>query len=458
VSADLTAYVRSNGERFEQELVEFLSIPSVSTETGFEGDLARCAEWLADALREAGLDNVEIIPTEGNPFVVGEKIVDPDAPTLLVYGHYDVQSVDPVELWDSPPFEPDVRDGRMYARGTNDDKGQVHMHIKALETRLLGGFGMPVNVKLCIEGEEEVGSTNLESFLRERAERLACDAVIVSDTGMLGIDIPSIGTGLRGIAYLEVFVDGPATDLHSGSYGGAVVNPAIALARMISGLTDDESRVTIPGFYDRVRPMTDSEREKVRALPYTDEEFLEETGAPSLGGEEGYTTLERLWYRPALDVNGMISGFTGDGSKTVLPAKASAKISMRLVADQDPDEIAELFTKYIKSLAPAGVTVKVVPSHGGWPWAGNPDSPLFEAAATALEDSFGRRPVYIGEGGSIPIIPLFEEIFKGPVLLLGFAPPGGNAHAPNEWIDMATYYKGIETIARLYDEVAKRGI
>jgi acetylornithine deacetylase/succinyl-diaminopimelate desuccinylase-like protein len=236
------------------------------------------------------------------------------------------------------------------------------------------------------------------------------------------------------------------------------VNPAIALARMITGLKDDEGRVTIPGFYDRVRPMTDSEREKVRALPYTDEEFLEETGAPSLGGEEGYNTLERLWYRPALDVNGMISGFTGDGSKTVLPAKASAKISMRLVADQDPDEIAELFTKYIKSLAPEGVTVKVVPSHGGWPWAGNPDSPLFEAAAKALEDSFGRRPVYIGEGGSIPIIPLFEEIFKGPVLLLGFAPPGGNAHAPNEWMDMATYHKGIETIARLYDEVARCGI
>ncbi len=390
--------------------------------------------------------------------MVADKIVDPDAPTLLVYGHYDVQPVDPEELWDSPPFEPAYRDGRLYARGTNDDKGQVLMHIKALETRLHGGFGLPVNVKLCIEGEEEIGSVNLESFLRSAADRLACDAVIVSDTGMLGIDIPSIGTGLRGIAYLEVFVEGPAGDLHSGSYGGAVVNPAFALAQIISKLKDDDGRVTVPGFYDNVRPISEKVREEVRALPYTDEEFLEETGAPALGGEVGYHTLERLWYRPALDVNGMISGFTGDGAKTVLPAKANAKISMRLVADQDPDEIAELFTKYVESLAPDGVTVRVVPSHGGWPWAGDPDSPLFEAAAQALEAAFGRRPVYIGEGGSIPIIPLFEEVLKGPVLLLGFAPPGGNAHAPNEWMDIATYHKGIETIARLYDEVAERGI
>ena len=458
MSADLSSYVSSNGERFEQELVEFLAIPSVSTESGFEEEVTRCAEWLADEIRAAGMDNVEIIPTDGNPFVVGEKIVDADAPTLLVYGHYDVQSVDPIELWESPPFEPDIRNGRIYARGTNDDKGQVHMHIKALETRLRGGFGLPVNVKLCIEGEEEVGSSHLEGFLRQQAARLECDAVIISDTGMLGIDIPSIGTGLRGIAYLEVFVDGPATDLHSGSYGGAVVNPAIALAGIISKLKDEQGRVTIPGFYDRVRPMSDTEREEVQELPYTDEEFLEETGAPALGGEEGYNTLERLWYRPALDVNGMISGFTGDGAKTVLPAKASAKISMRLVADQDPDEIEQMFTRYIESLAPEGVTVRVVPSHGGQPWAADPDSPLFEAAAAALEESFGRRPVYIREGGSIPIVPLFEEILEGPVLLLGFAPPGGNAHAPNEWMDMATYHKGIETIARMYDEVAMRGV
>ena len=458
MNSDLTAYVRSNRERYEQEFVDFLRIPSVSTEKRYAEDVNRCAEWLADIVREAGMDNVEIIPTEGNPFVVADKIVDPDAPTVLVYGHYDVQPVDPEELWDAPPFEPTYRDGRIYARGTNDDKGQVLMHVQALEARIKGGFGMPVNVKLCFEGEEEIGSVNLEAFLRSAADRLACDAVIVSDTGMLGIDIPSIGTGLRGIAYLEVFVDGPAGDLHSGSYGGAVVNPAFALAQIIAQLKDEEGRVTIPGFYDRVRPMSETIRAETRALPFTDAEFIEETGAPALGGEVGFTTLERLWYRPALDVNGMISGFTGDGAKTVLPAKASAKISMRLVADQDPDEIAELFTNHVMAIAPEGVTVRVEPTHGGWPWAGDPDSPLFEAAAQALEDSFGRRPVYIGEGGSIPIIPLFEEILKGPVLLLGFAPPGGNAHAPNEWMDVETYHKGIETIARLYDEVAARGI
>jgi len=458
VSEELAAYVRANRERFEEELVDFLRIPSVSTEKRYAPDVARCAEWLAENIREAGMDGVEIVPTDGNPFVVAEKIVDPEAPTVLVYGHYDVQPVDPEELWTTPPFEPAFRDGRVYARGTNDDKGQVLMHIKALETRLKGGLGLPINVKLVIEGEEEIGSVNLEDFLRAQAERLACDAVIVSDTGMLGIDIPSIGTGLRGIAYLEVFVDGPSGDLHSGSYGGAVVNPAIALAQMVAQLKDEQGRVTIPGFYDRVRPISDTLREATRELPFTDEEFLEETGVPALGGEEGYTTLERLWYRPCLDVNGMISGFTGDGAKTVLPAKASAKISMRLVADQDPDEIAELFTNHVMAIAPEGVNVRVEPSHGGWPWAGDPDSPLFEAAAKALEDAVGRPPVYIGEGGSIPIIPLFEEVLKGPVLLLGFAPPGGNAHAPNEWMDVETYHKGIETIARLYDEVAERGI
>ncbi len=458
MTTDMASFVRSSGPRFEQELVDFLRIPSVSTESQYVADVARCAEWLAERIRDAGMDGVEVIPTAGNPFVVAEKIVDPDAPTILVYGHYDVQPVDPVELWDSPPFEPEVRDGRMYARGTNDDKGQVYMHVKALETRLKGGAGLPVNVKLCIEGEEEIGSTHLESFLREQAERLSCDAVIISDTGMLGIDIPSIGTGLRGIAYLEVFVDGPATDLHSGSYGGAVVNPAMALARIIASLKDEDGRVTIPGFYDRVRPMTEAERQATSDLPYTDEDFLEETGAPALGGEVGFGTLERLWYRPALDVNGMISGFTGDGAKTVLPAKASAKISMRLVADQDPDRIEELFTRHVESLAPEGVNVRVVPSHGGRPWAADPDSPLFEAASAALEASWGRPPVYIREGGSIPIVPLFEEIFEGPVLLLGFAPPGGNAHAPNEWMDVATYHRGIETIARLYDEIARQGV
>ncbi|MDT8435722.1 MAG: dipeptidase [Gemmatimonadota bacterium] len=454
----LSKYLQEQGEAFEQELREFLRIPSVSTESRYAKDVRHCAEWLAERIERIGVESVEVISTDGNPFVVAEHVVNPDLPTLLVYGHYDVQPVDPEELWTTPPFEPTMRDGRLYARGANDDKGQVHMHIKALEARLRTGVGMPVNVKFVFEGEEEIGSTHLEGFLREHSRRLACDAVVISDTGMLGLDIPSIGTGLRGLAYLEVFVDGPAGDLHSGSYGGAVVNPALALAGMLSRLRDDEGRVTVPGFYDRVRPMTDAERAAVRDLPFDEEEFRAETGAPALDGEAGFSTLERLWYRPTLDVNGMISGFTGEGAKTVLPATARAKVSMRLVPDQDPDEIADLFARHVRSLAPRGVHVRVERSHGGRPWAADPDSPLFEAAAAALEDSFGRAPVYVREGGSIPIVPLFEEIFDGPVLLLGFAPPGGNAHAPNEWMDMSVYHKGIETIARLYDRVSRQGI
>jgi acetylornithine deacetylase/succinyl-diaminopimelate desuccinylase-like protein len=445
----LAKYLAEQADAFEAELAEFLRIPSVSTETRYRKDVARCAGWLAERIEKSGVKTVEVIETEGNPFVVAEHVVNPDLPTLLVYGHYDVQPVDPEELWTSPPFEPTVRDGRLYARGTNDDKGQA---------RLKTGVGMPVNVKFVFEGEEEIGSEHLEGFLRDHAHRLSCDAVVISDTGMLALDVPSIGTGLRGIAYMEVFVDGPSGDLHSGSYGGAVVNPALALAGILSRLKDDDGRVTVPGFYDRVRPMTEAQRAAVRELPFTDEEFREETGVSTLGGETGYTTLERLWYRPALDVNGMISGFTGEGAKTVLPATARAKVSMRLVPDQDPDEIAELFTKHVQALAPAGVRVRVKAHHGGRPWAADPDSPVFEAASAALEASFGRKPVYIREGGSIPIVPLFEEIFGGPVLLLGFAPPGGNAHAPNEWMDLSVYHKGIETIARLYDEIAHRGI
>ncbi len=454
----LSSYLQEQGARFEEELKEFLRIPSVSNEGEYAEDVRRCAEHLADRVRAAGVENAEVVQTDGNPFVVGDLVVDPAAPTILVYGHYDVQPVDPLDLWTSPPFEPTVRNGRIYARGANDDKGQVYMHLKAIESRLASGAGMPVNVKLCIEGEEEIGSTHLEGFLKSQADRLSCDAVVISDTGMLGSDIPSIGTGLRGITYLEIFIDGPAGDLHSGSYGGAIVNPALALAQILARLKDADGKVTVPGFYDRVRPMTDAEREQVRGLPFSDSEFLEETGAPAVGGEAGFTTLERLWYRPALDVNGMISGFTGEGSKTVLPATARAKVSMRLVADQDPDEIADLFTRHVESLLPSGVRLRVEKLHGGRPWAADPASPLFEAAAAALESAFGRPPVYIREGGSIPIVPLFEEIFRGPVLLLGFAPTGGNAHAPNEWMGLETFHRGIDTIARLYDEIAVRGV
>ncbi|MFQ5888556.1 MAG: dipeptidase [Gemmatimonadota bacterium] len=453
---DIAAYLETNRARFESELADFLRIPSVSTLTSAKPALLRCAEYVAARIRDAGVDKVEVVPTEGNPIVVAEQIVSSDAPTLLVYGHYDVQPSDPEHLWTAPPFEPEVRDGRMYARGAIDDKGQVHMHIKALEARLKSGAGLPVNTKLVIEGEEEIGSRNLEAFLHAHSDRLSCDAVVISDTGMLAADCPSIGMGLRGIAYLEVSFRGPATDLHSGSYGGAVVNPANALAATIARLKDERGRVTIPGFYDRVRPITEEEREQLRALPFDDEQFRTEVGAPALGGEAGYSTLERLWYRPTLDVNGMLSGWTGEGSKTVLPSKATAKISMRLVPDQDPTDIAERFRAHIEALAPAGVEVEVKSSHGGEPWAADPQHPIFDAAAAALEAAFGKKPVYIREGGSIPIVPMFERTFDAPVLLLGFALPGCNAHAPDEWIDLRMYARGIETIAQLYDEVAAR--
>ena len=447
----LSAWLSANADRFVEEMADLLRIPSISTESQYAESVAECAEKIAGDLRAIGIDDVEVVATDGNPIVVAQHIVDPDARTVLIYGHYDVQPVDPVELWDSPPFEPTEREGRLYARGSIDDKGQVHMHMKALEARLATGLGLPVNVKMIIEGEEEVGSPSLATFLAANAGRLACDVVVVSDTGMLGKGIPTIATGLRGLAYMEVYVQGPAGDLHSGGYGGAVVNPANALAEIIAGLKDDDGKVTIPGFYDRVRDISQADRENMRRLPHSDEAFLAETGAPALDGETGYTTLERIGFRPTLDVNGMLSGFTGEGAKTVLPAKAMAKISMRLVPDQDPGEIEQLFTDHVMRLAPTGVTVEVRPHHGGWPWAADTSHPVYEAATEALRASFGRDPVFIREGGSIPIIPLFEQTFGSPVLLLGFGLPGSNLHAPNEWIDLETYHQGIETIARFYE-------
>ena len=450
----LTAYLSEHRDRFVEEMKELLRIESVSTDPSRAAGVAECARSVADALRAAGVDEVEVIPTDGNPIVVGSHVVDPDAPTILVYGHYDVQPEDPVELWDSPPFEPTEREGRLYARGAIDDKGQVHLHIKAVEARLASGVGLPVNVKFAIEGEEEVGSTHLAAFLDEYSDRLACDAVVVSDTGMLAPGVPTIAVGLRGIAYLEIHVQGPKGDLHSGEYGGAIVNPANALAEIIAGLKDDEGRVTVPGFYDDVRPVTPADRERLSELPHDDAELIEQTGVPALGGEAGYSTLERLGFRPTLDVNGLLSGYTGEGAKTVLPAKAMAKVSMRLVPDQEPGTVEAQFIDHVRSLAPEGVRVDVRRHHGGLPWAVDPEHPIFEAAAVALRRTFGREPVYVREGGSIPIIPLFERTFGAPVLLLGFGLPGSNLHAPNEWIDLETYHKGIETVARLYDEMA----
>lgn len=450
MGAEWEGYVEEHRGRFEDELKAFLRIPSVSTESRYRDHVRRCAEWLGDHLRAAGIENVTVVPTAGHPIVVAEHVTDPDALTVLFYGHYDVQPVDPEELWTSAPFEPDERDGRLYARGAVDDKGQLHMHVKALEALLQTVGQLPVNVKLLIEGEEEVGSQQLEAFLAENQERFACDCILISDTGMFSPELPCVTTGLRGIVYTEITFQGPKSDLHSGTYGGAVVNPANALCQLIARLKDGEGRVTVPGFYDRVQPLTEADRSNLASLPFAEERFQKEVGAPELGGEAGFGVLERIWYRPTLDVNGLLSGFTAEGAKTVLPATAMAKVSMRLVPDQDPGEIAEAFEAHVRALAPEGVTVAVRHYHGGEPWAAPPDHPVYQAAAAALEEAFGNKPAFIREGGSIPIVNLFERTFQAPVLLVGFALPGSNLHAPDEWIDLSVYHRGIRALAGLY--------
>lgn len=448
--SDITGYVDEHREAFEEELDEYLSIPSVSTERTHTEDVRRCADWVAGKLESAGVGEVEVVETDGHPIVLGSHTTAGDAPTLLVYGHYDVQPEDPVDEWESPPFEATVREGRLYARGATDNKGQNHMHIKALEAcdRALGR--LPVNLRIVIEGEEEVGSPNLSKFMVDQKERLDCDAVLLSDTQMVSRELPAIVVGLRGLAYCELVVRGPASDLHSGVYGGPVVNPANALAGIIAGLRDDRGRVTLPGFYDDVRPITDRDREQLARIPFDEEAYLEETGAPSLGGEEGFSPLELLGFRPTCDVNGLLSGFTGEGAKTVLPASAMAKVSFRLVPDQDPEEVVEQFRERVTELAPEGVRVEVRSHHGARPWADVPEGPLADAATEALERAFGNRPVLLREGGSIPIIPLFAETFGVQVMPIGFALPGCNLHAPNEWIDLDVYHAGIEALARLY--------
>jgi acetylornithine deacetylase/succinyl-diaminopimelate desuccinylase-like protein len=453
-----TEYLTRNSERNLEELKEFLRIPSISAKSEHRDDTRRAAEWLVERMLEAGLDTAELIPTEGHPIVIGEwRKAGPEARTLLVYGHYDVQPAEPLDEWKTPPFEPDVRDGRIYARGSVDDKGQVYLHLKAVEAYLAVHGTMPVNIVFVVEGEEEVGSPNLEAFLVENRERLRCDAVMISDTTMFAPGLPSITIGLRGLAYMEVHVQGPATDLHSGAYGGAVVNPANALAKIIAQLHDDQGRVTIPGFYDGVQELTDAERAAIRNLPFTEEGLREEVGSPALAGEAGFSALERIWARPTLDVNGMLSGYTGEGAKTVLPARAMAKISMRLVPGQDDRDIEQKFSAYVKQLAPQGVSVTVEALHGGTPWYAEPKGPVFEAARTALAQAFGREPVLIREGGSIPIVKAFEQTFDAPVVLIGFGLPGENAHAPNEWMSLENYQKGAEAVAAMYAELSSEG-
>ncbi len=450
--SDVHDYIDQNLARFREELFEFLRIPSVSARSEHADDMRAAAEWLYERMKDAGLD-VTIEETAGHPIVLGEwRGAGDDAPTVLIYGHYDVQPPEPLELWTSPPFEPTIRDGRIYARGSVDDKGQLYLHVKAIEAHMKATGRLPVNVVVLAEGEEEVGSENLMPFVEEHAKRLAADAIVISDSTMFAPGMPSIGASLRGLAYFEIHVEGPAGDLHSGSYGGAVINPATALSRIIASFHDENWHVAIPGFYDDVHAAPEF-REQIGELPFDDAAFRDETGAPALGGEAGYGTLERLWVRPTLEVNGLLSGYTGEGPKTVLPAKAMAKVSCRLVPDQHPKKIYELFEAHVRRVAPEGVRVTVRELHGGEAWRARLEGPLYEAAARALEKAFGKPPVYAGEGGSIPIVPAFERVLGAPALLMGFGLPGENAHAPDEWMSVENFEKGTHAAAALLAEL-----
>lgn len=448
---DLAQWCTAHESQALDELFAFLRIPSVSARSEHRADCAAAAQFTAEALTRIGF-TATVEPTAGHPIVVGEwRQAAPGAPTLLIYGHYDVQPAEPLELWTSPPFEPTIRDGKLFARGSVDDKGQLYLHIKALEAHLAVRGTLPVNVIVVAEGEEEVGSEHLEAFLARERTRLACDAVVISDSTMFAPGIPSILSSLRGMAYLQIDVRGAQGDLHSGMYGGAVVNPAMALARILATMHDADGRVAIPGFYDAVRPFPDAVREQMRTLPFSDAQLMHEVGVHALGGEPGYTTLERLWTRPTCEVNGLLSGYTGEGAKTVLPAAAMAKVSFRLVPDQEPDAIAELVQAHLARVTPPGVTVDVTVLHGGRPWRAELRGPIIEAGKVALQAAFGREPVITGEGGSIPVVGDFERILGAPVLLMGFGLPGENAHAPDEWISVANYLGGIQASAMLYE-------
>lgn len=438
-------YVEANKDRFLEELFELLRFPSVSADPKYASDVRKAAEFVAQKLRDAGADQVEICETAGHPIVYGEKIIDPAKPTVLVYGHYDVQPADPLELWDTPPFEPTVRDGKIYARGACDDKGQFYMHVKAFELMLQQG-DLPTNIKFMIEGEEEVGSENLGVFVKNNKERLKADVVLVSDTAMISLEHPSIETGLRGLSYLEIEVVGPNRDLHSGVYGGAVANPATILAQMIASLHDENNHITIPGFYDDVVELTEAERTALNKAPYDEEEYKKDLGVDALWGEKGYTTIERTGIRPTLEVNGIWGGYIGEGAKTVLPSKANAKISMRLVPNQNSEKITQLFSDHFQKIAPDSVKVTVKPHHGGEPVVTPTDGIAYQAAEKALEQSFGKKPIPTRGGGSIPIVALFEKELGLKTVLLGFGLDSDNLHSPNEKYDIANYLKGIETI------------
>ncbi|MCC5922921.1 MAG: dipeptidase [Crocinitomicaceae bacterium] len=448
-------FITDNKDKFLKELVELLKIPSISADPTYKKEVLLTADEIAAFLKSAGADNVEVCSTKGYPIVYAEKIIDVDLPTVLVYGHYDVQPADPIELWTSPPFEPVIKpteihpDGAIFARGACDDKGQMFMHIKAFEA-MMASNELPCNVKFMIEGEEEVGSENLGHFIKANKERLAADIILVSDTGIIANDVPSITTGLRGLSYVEVEVTGPNRDLHSGLYGGCVANPINILCQMIAEMQDEDKRITIPGFYEDVQPISNEEREEMARAPFSEEAYKKALNIDAVVGEKGYTTRERGSIRPTFDVNGIWGGYIGEGAKTVIPSKAFAKISMRLVPDQSPEKITALFQSYFESIAPAGVKVKVTPHHGGEPAVTPIDSAGYQAASRAMEQTFGKRPVPLRSGGSIPIVALFEKVLGLKTVLMGFGLDSDAIHSPNEHYGLFNFYKGIETIPYFY--------
>ena len=452
---DIKAYISEHKDRFLSELIELLKIPSVSADPAFKDNVFKTSEVIKTHLENAGCDHVEICQTEGFPIVYGQKIIDEKLPTILVYGHYDVQPADPIELWHSPPYEPVIKktdihpEGAIFARGACDDKGQMYMHVKAMEL-MTKTNQLPCNVKFMIEGEEEVGSVNLSTFVKENREKLKNDVILISDTGMIAKDVPSITTGLRGMSYVEVEVTGPNRDLHSGLYGGAVANPINVLTKMIASLHDENNRITIPGFYDKVQELCLEERAEMAKAPFSLEAYQNALDIESVYGEKGYTTNERNSIRPTLDVNGIWGGYIGEGAKTVIPSKAFAKISMRLVPHQDWPEITELFKTHFKNIAPKGVKVKVKPHHGGQGYVTPTDSLGYQAASKAFEESFGKTPIPQRGGGSIPIVSLFEKELQSKTILMGFGLDSDAIHSPNEHFGLWNYFKGIETIPLFY--------
>jgi acetylornithine deacetylase/succinyl-diaminopimelate desuccinylase-like protein len=451
---DLNQYIDQKHDEHLNDLYELLRIPSVSAQSQHKADIERAAKWVADRLGRAGLERVEIISTKMHPLVYGESLKAPGKPTVLFYGHYDVQPPEPLDLWTSPAFEPTIRGANLFGRGTADDKGQIHIHIRALDALHQIAGKLPINVKVLIEGEEEVGSESLWDYVQQNKAKLAAGALIVSDTSMLAPGVPSITYGLRGLNYYEIEITGPAQDLHSGIFGGAVPNPLTILAELFAKLHDKNFRVTVPGFYDDVAPLARAERKALAALPFKPKDFRKTVGAPGLCGEKGYTVAEQVWCRPTLELNGIWGGYISEGAKTVIPSKAHAKFSTRLVPDQDPAKIARLVERHIRKLLPATVTSKLSVLSTGKPWVAPYTHPFFEVAHTALEKGFGKRAVFIREGGSIPFVTQMYDTFKVPCVLLGFGLPDENAHAPDEHIALENYFGGIKAVANFYQGLA----